>query len=88
VVPSDRTRGNSHELKKMKVHLNTKTHFYTVKVVKHWHRLPREVVESPCLEISKTQLNTRKKYRRGEKETRSHKKHKEIPSKEALNCTV
>lgn len=27
-------------------------------VVKHWQRLPRELVESPLLEIFKIQLNT------------------------------
>jgi len=28
--------------------------FLTVKLVKHWHRLPRKVVDFPCLEIIKT----------------------------------
>ena len=40
------------------VHLKEcgRKNFYTVKVVEHWNRLPRGVVESP-LEIFKTQLD-------------------------------
>ena len=49
VVPSDRTRCNGHELKHMKIHLDTRKHFFTVRVTEHWHRLPREVVESPSV---------------------------------------
>lgn len=26
-----------------------------MRVVKHWHRLPRDIVESPSMEIFKTQ---------------------------------
>lgn len=33
-------------------------HFFTVRVVKHWNRLPREVVKSPPVEIFKTQQDT------------------------------
>ena len=58
VVPSDRTRGNVHTLKHRRFPLNIWKHFFTVMVTKHWDRLPKEVMESPCLEIFKSSLDT------------------------------
>jgi len=57
VVPSDRTRGNGHKLKHRKLLLNMRKNFFTLSMMKHWNRLPREIVESSSLEIFKTHLD-------------------------------
>jgi len=57
VVSSERTRGNRHRLKHRKFHLNMRKNFFTLRVTEHRDRLPREVVDSPSLEIFKTCLD-------------------------------
>jgi len=44
------------KLKHRKFHLNMRKNFITLRVTEPWHRLPREAVESPSLEIFKTLL--------------------------------
>ena len=57
VVCSDRTRSNGLKLEHRKLCTDMWKNFFTVRVTEHWNRLPREVGESPSMEIYKTQLN-------------------------------
>ena len=57
-VCCDRTRENGFKLKEGKFKLDIrKKFFFTIRVVRHWHRLPREVVDAPSLQTLKVRLD-------------------------------
>jgi len=53
-VSCDWTRGNGFKLKEERFRLDKRIMSFTVRVVRHWHRLPRDEVGAPSLETPRS----------------------------------
>jgi len=53
----DRTRSHGFKLREGNLDWIQGKKFFTLRGLKHWHRLPREVMEAPSLETFKARLD-------------------------------
>ena len=58
IIPDCRTRNNGLKFQEARFRLDIRKNFLTVRAVRQWNQLPREVMSSPALETFKRQLDS------------------------------
>ena len=56
-ICGDRTRGNGFKLKEGRFRLDIRKKYFTMKMMRHWNRLPSDVVDASSLETFKARLD-------------------------------
>jgi len=54
---SDRTSRSGSKLCQGRFRPDIRNHLFTERVVKHWNRFPRDMVDAPCLSVFKRHLD-------------------------------
>jgi len=54
---SDRTRANGFQLNEDRLKLDIRNKFFIMRVMRSWHRFPRQAVDVPSLEVLKASLD-------------------------------
>ena len=62
ILPECRTQNNGLKLQEDRFRLDIRKNFLTVRAVRQWNQLPREVVGSPTLEAFNRQLDSHLSY--------------------------